>query len=107
MDLHGLHADWLFLLNHPKFVNEYDDHALLSGLSIEVVKVDPLTECIDDDEEKNIATRIWLEYGPFTENTDGDLIPAHDINLDCGGSTFEEAIMRLVNEVKEHYGDYE
>ena len=29
----------------------------------------------------------------------------HDIDLDCGGDTFEEAIIELAKLVKKYYGD--
>lgn len=78
-----------------------------------VVKVDPTKERIMKNQKRNTATRVWLEHGPF------QVIPAeeaggvewrgcsHDIKLDCGGTTFEEAIIKLANLVHKHYGDYE
>lgn len=82
-------------------------------LSMMVVKVDPTKERIMKRKKRNIATRVWLEHGPF------EVVPAeenhgvewkgctHDIELDCGGATFEEAIIKLANLVKKKYGDYE
>lgn len=63
-----------------------------------VVKVNPKTNEISDDVELNSKTRIWLECG-ITPNE-------HDIRLDCGGDTFEEAIIQLADLVIKHFGFY-
>ena len=80
-----------FLYSHRIFEGRY-----LQGLYVEVVKVDPETESISDDEARNTATRVWLETGPGG---------AHDLDLDCGGATYEEATVELANLVHEKYGD--
>lgn len=93
------------------------------ALDIAVVKVNPETESIDDDETKNTQTRVWLECGPHEDATSPDHqpaiqaglypddwldngVPTHDYELDCGGKTFEEAIVTLAKLVMIHYGDY-
>lgn len=80
-------AFW-FLQDHP--VNNF-----INCLNIMVVKVNPVTYSIDDDNEKNTLTQIWLESG--------DEINTHDIRLDCGGNNFEEAIIELARLVKKYY----
>ena len=89
---------WFFLRSNPIYeLGEKRDSYhwdFLRNLYIEVVKVNPETNSIDDDKTKNTKTMVWLEYGP-----DG----CHDIRLDCGGDTFEEAIIKLANLVNEHY----
>lgn len=37
----------------------------------------------------------------------GGLIWSHDINLDCGGKTFEEAVCNLAKLIAIHYGEYD
>lgn len=83
------------------------------SLSIEVVKVNPDTETIVKDSKKNKETRIWLECGPVVlEKRTWETpvisvhVVSHDYKLDCGGRTFEEAIVNLYHLVKKHYGDY-
>lgn len=84
---------YMYLHNHPMF-----DDKFLRSLYVEVVKVCPETLCIEDDQAKNTQTRVWLECGPV----EGGFF-YHDIRLDCGGDTFEDAIVELAKLVKEHY----
>ena len=96
---------WDFLNNHKIFwleigtsedyyINMFDE-----CLTIAVVKVNPQTKEIDNNENLNTQTEVWLECGPFDEN---DTI--HDIDLDCGADTFEQAIIKLSNLVLKKYG---
>jgi hypothetical protein len=82
------------------------------SLDISVVKVDPTTNCvamIDEytpDDEKNTKVRIWLEHGPPYHDVRQKCFNwSHDIDLDCGGDTFEEAIVALANNVYKKYGE--
>ena len=86
-------AFW-FLLTHPIFENNFLDCA-----DFDAVKVNPATNRIDNDKALNTKTQIWIECGPFDEN-----IFCHDMDLDCGGDTFEEAICRLAELVRKKYG---
>lgn len=105
--------DWLRL--HEDFVVPYHNvrdfwHSLDQCLVVDYQKVNPDTDCIDDDPAKNTKVDCWLEFGPLEPSEDENRIEpflAHDINLDCGGDTFEEAFRNLCNLVLEHYGDYE
>ena len=91
-----------FLKNHPMFNGRF-----LEALDIDVVKVNPDTNSIDDDRNKNTKTRVWLETGAYIED---DPLPIecspfyHDYYLDCGGDTFEDAIIQLAELVIKHYG---
>lgn len=76
--------------------NNYFDKCL----DISVVKVNPETDAIEINDDLNIKTQVWLEFGPM----DG-LIPEHDTRLDCGADTFEEAIIQLANLVDKYYLD--
>jgi hypothetical protein len=104
---------WHFLENHPIYNINNTDNKFLDNLNIMVVKVNPETNEIDDNDEKNIKVQIWLESGPIIIERIGHgcgysnkIEYCHDINLDCGADTFEEAIIKLAELVKSVYGDY-
>ncbi len=87
---------WIFLLEHKAF------HGLFEcGLYTMVVKVNPETNEVDDDDTKNTKVQVWLEHGGY----DDEGCHMHDFDLDCGGDTFEEAIIELATLVKKHYTD--
>lgn len=86
---------WEFLLEHKMFQCRFRDL-----LYIIVVKVNPVTSEVDDDQTKNTKTQVWLEVGPWSEQ-----YHTHDWDLDCGGDTFEEAIIKLADLVKQYYND--
>lgn len=86
---------WEFLLEHKMFQRHFREL-----LYIMVVKVNPLTNEVDDDRTKNTKTQVWLEVGPWSEQ-----YHTHDWDLDCGGDTFEEAICKLADLVKQYYTD--
>ena len=88
---------WQFLSNHKMFNGLFHE-----CLWTEVVKVNPITDEIDDDHSKNTKVQVWLEHGPYEEIWGSC---THDIDLDCGGDTFEEAIIKLATLVKKHYTD--
>ena len=90
------YTSWHFLNKHKMFNGQF-----ITGLYIEVVKVNPDTNSIDDDKTKNTKEQVWLECGPY-EKPYG---LTHDIYLDCGGDTFEEAIIKLAGLVKKYYTD--
>jgi hypothetical protein len=94
-----------FLRHHPmcvlKKINYFN-----RCLDIDVVKVCPETNAIEDDPALNTKTQIWLEFGGMDEDEYFGVIPCHDIDLDCGGDTFEEAIIKLANLVLKKYGNY-
>lgn len=123
------HDSWHFLRDHPAFQAK-GKHGKGYGsrfheaLDIDVVKVNPKTLSIDDDKKKNTATRIWLECGQVEDPMSEDFaslrecnglsaeqknygVLSHDIRLDCGGKTFEEAIIKLAKLVKKYYGEGE
>lgn len=76
-----------------------DRMGLTDLLEVCVVKVDPTTDAIEDDERRNTDVRVWLESGPWDEHVtaSGDVVPiaSHDPKLDVGGKTFEEAIVAM------------
>jgi hypothetical protein len=91
-------------------------------VEIEPVYINPATKAIEDDEEKNTEFRIWIEAGGWDDmakpenasswpepqggwNEFNRWVTCHDLCLDCGGSTMEEALLQLAVRVKFHYGD--
>ena len=91
-----------FLHNHRIFKGGF-----LESLDIEVVKVDPKTKRIEDNRSGNTRTQVWRECGPPYKEKQIESFPVcwtHDIDLDCGGDTFEEAIIRLAELVLKKYG---
>lgn len=91
---------WMFLNEHKMFNRMFEE-----GLYTCVVKVNPQTNAVDDDRKKNTKVQIWIEHGPWEKHDDGFPEHCHDFDLDCGGDTFEEAIIKLANLVKKHYTD--
>lgn len=92
------YSAWLFLSEHKIFNDRFS-----YDLWFDVVKVDPETGAINLlDKSKNTKVEVWLEHGPYDEAWEGC---THDIDLDCGGDTFEEAIIKLAELVKKHYTD--
>lgn len=88
---------WHFLEEHKMFNGRFNE-----DLWIKVVKVDPKTNEIENDERRNTKLQVWLEHGKYEEEY---RCCNHDWDLDCGGDTFEEAVIKLAELVKESYGD--
>lgn len=86
----------------------WKQHAIEANLYIFYAKVNEHYR-VDDDPSKNVLTEVWLEFGPIVHYLhDGQyqLAGTHDIKLDCGGPTFDAALVKLARLVKRHYGDY-
>lgn len=78
------------------------------GLYMMVVRVNPESESIDEDDTKNTAPRVWLEHGHYgVDEKEGWEGCYHDIDLDCGAPTFEKAILELAQLVYGKHGDYD
>jgi hypothetical protein len=81
------------------------------NLTIGYMKVDA-TGYVNDVRSMNIVVDVWLEFGPESYDYDGEgfdettLQNGHDWELDCGGPTFDEALVKLANKVLAKYGDY-
>lgn len=86
-----------FLEEHKMFNDCFND-----DLWVKVVKVNPGTNAIDDNHFKNTKIQVWLEHGKYEEEYG---CCNHDLDLDCGGDTFEEAIIELARLVKANYTD--
>lgn len=95
---------WWFIEEHPKMKEWDEDTDLMRNLEIMVVKVNPYNEVVEEDKTKNTATRVWLEFG-FKSDWGNNMGagPTHDVDLDCGAPTFEEALIEMANLIKEKY----
>lgn len=118
------YTSWWWLHNHPINLKPFviggktDDNMApikmgLHDIYIYVARVDPYDNKINViDTYKNTKTQVWLEFGKYVNYTDiHDDLPdlyqrEHDPALDCGGDTFEIAIMKLAELVLKYYGDY-
>ena len=67
-------------------------------------KVNPTTNSISDKLHENTKVQIWIECGAYSK-VGGSYYPSHDTKLDCGGDTFDEALINLANLVLKHYGE--
>jgi hypothetical protein len=74
------------------------------------VKVDKYGK-VNKNSEKNLFTECWLEIGQIKwelhhESHTGPEIKTlyHDYEIDTGGATFEEALIRMANKIARKYG---
>jgi hypothetical protein len=97
---------WHENLYEGKFtIEDIGINCFCNSLNIEVVKVDLLTDVINDNELLNKKTQVWLEAGePYLdENISSEVqFNSHNHNYDSSGDTFEEAIIKMANLVYEH-----
>lgn len=109
---------WDYVSSHPansidRKKRHYSENHFLKGcLDMMVVRVNPKTNIREnpDREHLNTKTQFWLEYGEiYTDRMDGLIKCGHDLHLDCGGDTFEEAIINLANNMRnqKRYRDME
>jgi len=66
---------------------------------------------VDDNKSLNTEIEIWLETGCYIMDSPYDgsekiFTATHDYRMDCGGKTYEDAIIELAKLVKEYIGDY-
>ena len=96
------YENYNWLERHPIFNGYFNQ-----SLDVEVVKVCPDTKSIEDDKSKNTKVQVWLECGPVVMKPSGRVdYYEHDLDLDCGGDTYEKAINRLAELVRHKYGNY-
>lgn len=92
-----------YLENHVIFNYILDGDVYISKfhecIDVSVVKVNPKTLVIEDNDKLNTKVQVWIEAGPYLNEG----IRSHDIDLDCGADTFEEAIIELASLVKKFY----
>lgn len=93
MKKYEFYEAWWYLEGHEIFHSCFD-----LCLVIEVQKVDSAWRVVQDDKRRNTRVEVWLECGGLENG-----IGTHDPRLDCGGDTFEEAIIELARLVKKYY----
>lgn len=91
--------------------------AVTENLDIHYAQVDKRGR-INDDASQNQFTACWLEFGQVNYEHHYDNKPGwrgtqraykmhyHDIDLDCGAATFDEALIKLARLVMKKYGDF-
>lgn len=90
--------------------------AVTENLDIHYARVDKRGR-INKDESQNQFTACWLEFGQvvYAHHGDGEKwrgteraykMHYHDIDLDCGGATFDAALIKLAKLVMKKYGDF-
>jgi hypothetical protein len=112
-----------YLDNHPIFwtfrSDDYRDrppnhisklqhnYGVINAVSIMVVRVNPATDAVDDDETKNVVTQVWFEVGKRDLHVDNKhgVISYHDWQLDDGAGTYEEAVVLCAHKVWVKYGN--
>jgi hypothetical protein len=111
MKFNNIHDTWMYLTQTEVFwCKEMGELSLVGcncfdlSLNINVVKVNPINNEIDDNELLNTKTQVWLEAGePYECEHTGEIIyHSHNINYDSGGDTFEEALIEMANLVYKH-----
>jgi len=72
----------------------------MSHIEITMMKVNPVTRKVEDDQHINTHIEYWVETGQFNEEF---MAFEHDIRLDCGGDSYDEAIIKLLKLVRKFY----
>lgn len=101
------HDCYWWIYSHPKLI--FDGFAN-PWIDITPHKVCPQTRSIQENSEANTHIEFWVECGSHTwwdYASNKELVSTHDWELDCGGDTWEEAVLNLGNLVLNKYGDYE
>ena len=96
------HDAYWWVMWHPKLQYERYTPPMIE---IEPHMVNPKTNSVDDDPQKNTKLEYWIECGPYVKDH-GSVVPSHDWELDCGGDTIEEAFLALKRLVLQKYGNY-
>jgi hypothetical protein len=68
--------------------------------------VNPINGEIDDDATKNTELHWWVEGGGHHDDEMHGLMRAHDWDLDDGGKTADEAVIKFAENVLNKFGDY-
>jgi hypothetical protein len=96
-------------LRHMRHL-EHGDGFGNGGIWLNVTRVNPATGAISPDPALNTRTEVWLETGEFSWVTMErfHITPGthyHNYRLDCGGETYEEAVIKMARKVHGFYGN--
>lgn len=64
---------------------------------------------VNDDAAKNVNIQCWLQFGPIRQVVSDGVLHiehSHDLRLNCGAATFDEALVKLACKVRRYYGDF-
>lgn len=92
-----IHEKWLI-----------DDDGFRDSVSVYVVKVNPTTSHSEDDTTLNTKTEVWIELGKHGwPHDDANISDTnwHDVDLDCGADTFEQAVITAAIHLHAAYGN--
>lgn len=104
MDINNFYDAFQYLTEHYIFKDNNNISRFNECVYIDVVKVNPETMEISDNDDENTKIQVWLECGPYLPEDDEYCEGAeHDIDLDCGADTYEEAIVILAKLVWAKY----
>jgi len=87
---------------HLNYRNLDHGFGMLRGIDVDVVRVNPADQRISEDPALNTLMQVWLETGEIGWPGNDRY---HNCKLDCGGATYEEAIVRLARRVHGYYGN--
>lgn len=108
MNANDFYDAFQYLNEHEIFKDDNNISRFAECLYVDVVKVNPETMEISDNDDENTKVQVWLECGPFLPEDDEYTEGAeHDIDLDCGADTYEEAIIELAKLVWAKYDNDE
>lgn len=107
---------WQYLYEHPILTDEFGSSCFKDALHVRIYKVNPKTGDFDSNTKLNTMNKVELECGPYHRpevavrdrpNRPGWEIgyTSRDQLLNSDGQTFEQAIIKLANLVRKHYGD--
>lgn len=94
-----------FCMRHPAFINE--DFVEVE-IRIDPHMVCPSTARVEKYQPLNTKIQFWVEFCPpyFEADQAKKWVSSHDVDCDCGGWTYDEAIDNLYNLVLAKYGPY-
>lgn len=119
----SFYRSWHYLDGHPVYWRFYPREGLPAnnavglqaeyGFGSDAISVFVTRVCNEcgmrhKEPERNTKTEIRLETGKWELFLRGDMkqhVHFHDTELDCGGDTYEEAVIKLARLVWERYGN--
>lgn len=120
----SFYCSWHYLNDHPVYwrfhpsrhhpANHESCLETEYGFGSDAINVHVAQVCVkcrrihEEDGPYEKATRIWLETGKWEMHFREGMKHHdhwHDIELDCGGGTYEEAVVKLARLVWEKYGN--
>ena len=93
---------YYWIMDHP--LNRVSEiNFFQNEIDIQPQLVNPMTNEVDRDDSLNTKVEFWVEFSYFDVECEAN---AHDIEFDCGGDSYEEAVEALFQLVYDKFGDY-